>query len=154
MKRMNKSEAIQLADKYRNLPAFTPLMLPLPTSKNNLHSHGNRGGRHTRQYKRFRKDTQVCFHLWKRENPNFEEYKGSRTLLVLTFDYQLFSPTGQGDLMNHSQALLDALESKVDKNSGAKTELAWVNDAYINLNLVIPDDPSKMIDKENPRCVL
>lgn len=151
---MNKSEAQLLARRYQSLPTFSPLVLPLPTSKNNLHTRGNKRGWHTRDYKQFRRDTAIEFKLWHRENPGFEEYRGSRTALILTFDYQVFTPSGQGDVMNYSQALLDALESKKDKRTKVVTRLAWANDAYINLRLIIPNDPIEMIDKMNPRCVL
>lgn len=151
---MNKSEAQLLAKHYQQLPTFTPLVLPLPTSKNNLHARGHRSGWHTKTYKRFRDNTAKLFTIWHRHNPDFQEYQGSRTKLVLTFDYQIVTKTGQGDVMNYSQALLDALESKTDKRTGFKTPLAWANDAYINLRLIIPDDPSEMIDRDNPHCTL
>ena len=136
---ITKAEAKQLATEYKKLPKYPPLILPIPTSKNKLRNHGRRSGYHTPQYKKFRKETAIAFQQWKPKN--FNPFKGGRSRLILTFDYQLFTQTHRGDLMNHSQALLDALNG-----------LAWEDDAYINLDLLIPNHPSEMINKENPHC--
>lgn len=140
---MTKSEAIALAAKYQSLPTYKPLVLPVPTSKNNLHTHGKGRGYHTHSYQVFRKAARLDFLEWHLEYPNFDPFIGQRGKLVLTFRWQLFTDNHRGDLMNHSQALLDSLNT-----------FAWVDDAYINLHLDIPDDPKKMIDKENPRAVI
>lgn len=139
---MNKSEAIALANQYKNLPQFPPLVLAVPTSKNNLHTRGNRGGWHTSDYKKFRADTEKRFKLWQRQNPNFQAYRGSN-LLILKLRYQLIRANHIGDRSNHAESLLDALKG-----------LAWVDDAYIELDSVLPMTPEDLIDKENPRCIV
>ena len=139
---MNKTEAIALSNKYKNLPQFSPLVLPVPTSKNNLHTRGNRGGWHTREYRDFRLDTIRMFGLWKRENPPFEIFQGSK-YLHLKFRYQLIRASHLGDPKNHEQALLDALK-----------EFAWADDAYVHLDNVLPITPEDLVDKENPRCIV
>lgn len=138
---MNKRQAIALAEEYRNLPTFRPLVLPVPTSKNNLHVRGNRRGFHTSEHTRFRRDVKTLYRVWGQRN-RFKTFEGSK-YLHLKFRYQLFRETHKGDPKNHEQALLDSLKG-----------MAWTDDAFIHLDNVLPDDPDQLTDKENPRCIL
>lgn len=139
---MNKSEAIALAKQYEKLPQYPPLILPVPTSKNNLHTRGNKGGWHTKEYKNFRSNTAKIFRLWSRDLGGFSPFQGSK-YLHLKFRYQLFRASHAGDPKNHEQALLDALKG-----------FAWEDDAYIHLDNVLPLTPDELVDKDNPRCVI
>ena len=149
----SKKEAIALAEKYRCAHRYTPLVLPVPTSKNNLRWHGRYRSGHTSDYSNFRQEVRHRFALWKKQNPTFEPFHGNRRLLVLTFDYQLVTEDATHDLANFSQALLDSLSGGKDKGR-IVPPLAWYDDRPINLHLQIPDNLDDMIDPINPHCKL
>lgn len=147
MATLTKKQAIALAEKYESMPQLTPLILPIPTSKNNLRKVIRRGGytsqTFTKEYKQFKKETLVAFKWWQMENEIFEPLKGQRSKLILGIQYEVIEANHKHDLANRSEALLDALKG-----------LAWEDDAYINLTRHIPSDPSATADKENPRAIV
>lgn len=146
--RLTKKEAIALAEKYQSMPQWTPLVLEgVPTSKNSLRKVVRRGRKtfqvFTDEYQKFKQDVCRQFAIWRQQNPDFEPLKGQRSKLILCIKYELIEPNHLCDLSNRSEALLDALN-----------DLAWEDDAYINLTRHIPKNPEHTADANNPRAIV